>query len=304
MNPMGYHMGNVVLHTINVILIYFFILLLFRCCDRHKKQHNRNQITHIGLALLTCMFFAVHPIASEVVNVISYREDLLAMAFLITSFLFFLRCKEKAFQQIPLNTSLEPGVPEGFVLSGPFYKSAVFLYTSAMTAYFFALFSKESAIVLPALVLSFDLLLNTRIKINGCSTLHSICKTFLETIRSPFLMGYIGVSIVYLVVRFFILQNPHEKIAYPAGSFFANMLTATKVLGDYIVNIFLPLNLHADYHVLYLKTPLALSFVIPLFILISIAIIAIRLGKKQEWDKGDYKGVSLCPPVKKNVFPA
>lgn len=270
MNPMRYHFINVVFHTINVVLVYFLVLLLLR--QYNKTQENYNQISDIGIALLTCMFFAVHPVVSEVVNMISYREDLIATAFLSTSFLFFLLYEERVVAQIPFSHSLGNKDLGEYSLS-PFHrKSTISLSAGAMAAYFFALLSKESAIVLPALIFIYELLISRKYFTPG--------KTAQKIVRAPFFLGCIGVSIVYLILRFFILHNPGEKIVYPEGSILVNVLTMTKVLGRYITGIFLPFNLNADYHVLYLKTPFTLSFLFPLFMLISIAIIAIRWWKK------------------------
>ena len=270
MNPMGYHLVNVVLHMVNVVLVYFLVLLLLR--QYNKTQESHNQISDIGLALLTCMLFAVHPIVSEVVNMISYREDLIATAFLIASFLLFLLYKERVVAQIPFSPSFKNRDLGEFPLSAFHRKSTISLSAGAMAAYFFALLSKESAIVLPALIFIYELLISRKY--------FTARKTAQKIVRAPFFLGYIGVSIVYLILRFFILHNPGEKIVYPEGSIFVNMLTMTKVLGRYITSIFLPFNLNADYHVLYLKTPFTLSFLFPLCMLISIAIIAIRWWKK------------------------
>src|SRR3989304_9708791 len=270
MNPMGYHLVNVVLHTINIVRVYFLLLLLLR--QYSKTQESHNQISDIGLALLTSMLFAVHPVVSEVVNMISYREDLIATAFLIASFLLFLLCKERVVAQIPFSPSFKNRDLGEFSVS-PFHrKRTLSLSASAMAAYFFALLSKESAIVLPALIFIYELLISGKY--------FTPRKTAQRIVCAPFFLGYIGVSIVYLILRFFILHNPGEKIVYPDGSIFVNMLTMTKVLGRYITSVFLPFNLNADYHVLYLKTPLTLSFLIPFFILISIVIITIRWWKK------------------------
>jgi len=245
MNPMGYHLVNMVLHTANVALVYFLVFLLLHRPNENKTQKSRSQISDTGVALLTSIFFAIHPIASEVVNMISYREDLIATAFLTASFVLFLLYHRK--NTIPL-------------------------YAGAMATYFFALLSKESAFVLPALIFIYELLFRRNI--------FPPDRTPAKIVRSSLFLGYIGISIIYLIIRFLILHNPGEKIVYPEGSFFVNMLTMTKVLGRYITSIFLPFNLNADYHVLYLKTPFTLSFLFPFFMLISIAIIAIRWWKK------------------------
>lgn len=276
MNPMGYHLVNVVLHVVNVVLVYFLVLLLLRQYNKTQENYNqsarRGRISDIGLALLTCMLFAVHPIVSEVVNMISYREDLIATAFLIASFLLFLLYKERVVAQIPFRPSFKNKDLGEFPLSAFHRKCTISLSAGAMATYFFALLSKESAIVLPALIFIYELLIPRKYFTPNKIAQKIVC--------APFFLGYIGVSIVYLILRFFILHNPGEKIVYPEGSIFVNMLTMTKVLGRYITSIFLPFNLNADYHVLYLKTPFTVSFLFPLFMLISIAIIAIRCWKK------------------------
>ncbi|TVM03638.1 MAG: hypothetical protein CV087_04250 [Candidatus Brocadia sp. WS118] len=304
LNPLGYHIVNVVLHAMNVILIYFLLFFIFRYFDTRtgqsvnnplasppssdfqgyntgKTEITRKALPQAGLASLTSTLFAVHPITTEVVNGISYREDLIATAFLLASFLFFVLCQERVMPQNPPIFLAGGNNPKGFAVPQAFSKGTMFLSVSAFTTYFFALLSKESAIVLPALVFCFIMIFTADAPANGHSSrFFSLGRAALKTMRTPFLLGYLGISILYLTVRFFILHNPGEKIGYPEGSFFINALTMTKVLGRYLTTVFLPFNLNADYHVLYLKPPLPLPFVIPLFVLISIAIIAVRLVKK------------------------
>ena len=93
---------------------------------------------------------------------VSYREDLTATAFLIASFLFFLLYKEKVSAQIPFSPPLGKGDLGEFSLSKFHRKSTISLYAGAMSTYFFALLSKESAIVLPALIFFFELLIAKR----------------------------------------------------------------------------------------------------------------------------------------------
>ena len=69
LNPWGYHLGNLLLHLLNAVLVYLIINRLF---GRWK------------LALLVAIFFVSHPIATESVTWISGRRDVL------TAFFFFL----------------------------------------------------------------------------------------------------------------------------------------------------------------------------------------------------------------------
>ena len=77
LNPKGYHLTNLLIHTLNVILIYFLILLL--------PGSNR------GLSFLCALFFAAHPIHTESITWIKNRSDLLSLFFFILSFHLFIR---------------------------------------------------------------------------------------------------------------------------------------------------------------------------------------------------------------------
>ena len=73
----GYHLFNLGFHTLNAILLYLLIFLLF------KREL---------LSLLTALFFAAHPIHTNSVVWISGRTDLIACFFvLLTVILFFKR---------------------------------------------------------------------------------------------------------------------------------------------------------------------------------------------------------------------
>ncbi|HOE62808.1 MAG TPA: tetratricopeptide repeat protein [Candidatus Sumerlaeota bacterium] len=66
--PMGYHFHNLVLHAVNAILVYLIL----------KK------ITGQGLpAFITAGLFAAHTISGEAVNVVSFREDLQVVFFML-----------------------------------------------------------------------------------------------------------------------------------------------------------------------------------------------------------------------------
>ena len=75
-NPLGYHLSNVLLHTLNSVL--FFILLFFIFKDSM-------------LSFLSSMFFAIHPINSVTVNYVSDRGNSLAGLFMLCALLLFYR---------------------------------------------------------------------------------------------------------------------------------------------------------------------------------------------------------------------
>lgn len=114
--PAGYHFTNNCLHTLNAALLFFLLLHLFR---------------HTGGAFAGALLFACHPVLSETVNAVCFREDLLACAFFLSSFLLY--CKTNA-------------------------RRSYFLYAASLICYFFGIFSKEIAITLPLLIFLYDVL--------------------------------------------------------------------------------------------------------------------------------------------------
>ncbi|MGO8989653.1 MAG: tetratricopeptide repeat protein [bacterium] len=81
MNPSAFHSVNIVIHLLNVILLYLV-------CSRVAT----NKIS----ALVAALLFAIHPINTESVNFISARNNLLSLFFSLVSFLILLRNEGKA----------------------------------------------------------------------------------------------------------------------------------------------------------------------------------------------------------------
>jgi len=76
LNPLGYHLTNILLHATNSTLFFIFAFQVF------KKR---------ATALISALFFSSYPIFSEAVNAVGFREDLLAFLFLILAFIFYLK---------------------------------------------------------------------------------------------------------------------------------------------------------------------------------------------------------------------
>ena len=75
-NPHVFHSTNVLLHLVNVCLVFFFIFLLSG---------------KIGLAVLTTLLFGVHPIQLEAVAWITARKDLLYGLFYLAGLISYLK---------------------------------------------------------------------------------------------------------------------------------------------------------------------------------------------------------------------
>lgn len=82
LNGSFYHLENILIHTINAVLVFFLALKLFG--DRYRY-----------IPLFSALLFAVYPINTEAVNWISARCDLLATFFVLLGFLVFLHGKKR-----------------------------------------------------------------------------------------------------------------------------------------------------------------------------------------------------------------
>lgn len=111
-NPNGFHLTNNVLHLLATVLLYFFI---------NNLSHNRR------LAFMVGLLFITHPINTEAVIGISHRKELLAMVFLVLSFILYLK-KDRS----------------------------LLFYLASLFAYILGLLSKQVVVILPLLLALYD----------------------------------------------------------------------------------------------------------------------------------------------------
>jgi tetratricopeptide (TPR) repeat protein len=121
LDTFGYHLVNLSIH---IAVAFTFYLLIARYVD------NKDDDRYHAIALLAALFFVVHPINTESVTYISSRSSELSTLLILGTMLLFFRATEKVFSPI--------------------------LYGLAFLCFFLGLASKESAIVLPALLILFD----------------------------------------------------------------------------------------------------------------------------------------------------
>ncbi|MBK8574140.1 MAG: hypothetical protein IPN90_00130 [Elusimicrobia bacterium] len=156
--------------------------------------------------------FLLHPINSEAVLQVSFNEELLCTAFYVLSFLFFIRSKKS--------------------------ESGIGVYALSLACYFFALFSKEIAILLPLFLVLYEWSLQKNPSLTD------------RPISWKFHSGYWFLSLFYLWIRFFILRNPKElSVGFIQNSFLVNTFTLLKVFFLYLKQLVWPLHLSPDHYV-------------------------------------------------------
>ena len=198
-NPTGYHWINLLLHGINVLLVYALGLLLFQ----------KRTPPAVALAAL----WGVHPILTESVTNIVGRADLLSTMGVLTALL----CH--------VYSVGETGLRRLGWLAGVVAGAAV------------AVYSKESGVVLIALLVVYDALFR-RSQIRACilgygATLISFAAFF-------YLRAGVMATQPAMTPQF--INNP-----LVGAGFLQGRLTAFKVIGRYLLLLIWPQSLSCDY---------------------------------------------------------
>jgi tetratricopeptide (TPR) repeat protein len=94
-DPFGFHLTSVLLHSLNVVLLWGVIrglLTAFREGQTESTAAAGRNLT----AALAALLFAVHPLVTEAVCEPTFREDLLAATFTLAALLFALHAQPAA----------------------------------------------------------------------------------------------------------------------------------------------------------------------------------------------------------------
>ena len=224
LNPFGFHLTNTLLHTLNSVLLFFLLKRIFNCRTT---------------SFITTIIFSCHPVLTEAVNAVSYREDLLAATFFIAAFLLYMKTSKD-------ERSFSPA------------------YFASVGCYLLGIFSKEMAITLPLIIFLYDLIFTKVQSLSYKLTRHYT--------------GYILATIFYLSMRFVVLHNPVEShVSYPESSIFINFLTMSKVLASYMKLFIVPVTLCADYVIPYSTSLSDTAFILSLLLLVAVIVITYRL---------------------------
>jgi tetratricopeptide (TPR) repeat protein len=237
-HPAGYHWVNFALHAVNIALVYLLGLLVFQ--ETRLKER---------LALALAAVWAVHPVLTESVTNIVGRADLLAAFGVLAGLLCHVH---------------------GGAASG--WRKLAWLagLTLATTI---GLFSKESAVVVLAAMVIYDL-------------------AFHQTWRAR-AAGYLALAVSFLVffyVRGQVLARlpagvvPFVDNPLTGAGFWTARITAIKVIGKYLWLLLWPSRLSCDYS--YNQIPLfaggdwkALAAVAACAALVAVAIACYRRNK-------------------------
>jgi tetratricopeptide (TPR) repeat protein len=251
-NPWGYHLTNLLLHLLAGVTVF---------CLAAKLLKNR------FAGWLAALFFVSHPVQTEAVNGISFREDLLCAVFFYLSFLFYLKSLgvssldtlKSHFEgvlrlrsgQAPRPKNLEPTEQTRFLANaqndfdvqslkgsreggGETYNlKHITYYLLSFFSFVLALLSKEMAVSLPLIILAYELIIR---------------KAKWKNVFRPQVLLFFAVALLYTLARFSLF---YQRESLPAAPEFGHLLTRVflvcKSLGLYGKLLFFPLNLTVEY---------------------------------------------------------
>jgi len=90
LNPYYYHLNNVLIHILNVILVFVFMQMFVRGYNQRGSSETFRP-NPFNVALIVSAFFAIHPMRVESVTWVAERKDVLYVFFFFLSLIFYLR---------------------------------------------------------------------------------------------------------------------------------------------------------------------------------------------------------------------
>jgi Flp pilus assembly protein TadD len=243
MNPVGYHLTNVVLHAMNAALVFLIALRLL-------ARATAWPIGTLRLAAaVAALFFAVHPLRAESVAWVTERRDVLAGFFALLSVLGYLAAQ------------------------GCSGRTRRFRLVVSIAAFGFALLSKSIVMGLPLVLLVMDVYPLRRITPTR-SGLIAGWRVLLEKIPYA-VLGLVGAAVSYYAVHsndFFTSTD-----AYPLP---ARIAMAGYSFWFYVTTTLVPIGLSPLYELPASVNPLELRFLGPMLGVIALTVGAVVMRRR------------------------
>ena len=240
MNPLGYHLTNLVLHSANAVVFFFLArLLLFHAF----KLANDSSGLYLNLSAgLAALLFSVHPLRVESVVWATERRDVLSGLFFLLTLYSYARAA-----------------------MGSSEKSRRSWLTFSLTALLFSLSAKASAITLPLILLALDVYPLRRLPGTWRSWFSPEAREILWE-KVPFAL----LAVVFAIIAIFAQQS--AGALRPVQQYFISYRIGQAVYGIifYLWKSVLPLHLSPLY-----ELPYDFSAWAPIFLLCAVAVLSI-----------------------------
>ena len=197
----GFHLVNALFHVVNSLLVLLVGVRLSP--DPHVLPGRKRTAFLLSFPFVAAILFATHPIHVEAVAFIASVPELTFTGFVLLAFVLYVAAEDRR---------------------------CSFLLAGSILLFFAALLCKETAIILPALLVVYDLTLRPR--------------TPLRARRLAVYAIYVFIAAVYLVIRYRVLSEtliPAPQSWYLSGHEF--VLNALVLFRTYLQKLILPVHL-------------------------------------------------------------
>lgn len=165
-------------------------------------------------AFIAALIFAIHPVQTGAVTWVSGRSNMLFLLFFLSALIFHVKNRRSGVRAL--------------------------YYCLSLILFVFSLFSKEMAIVLPALLILYDMHFYP---IASIRKVHGGAIKYYVKYYLPFFL----IAAYYLSARFSALGTFAQQENRWGGDIFTNALMTLKALAGYIRLIVIPVNLRVEY---------------------------------------------------------
>ncbi len=258
LNPAGFHLTNIVIHSINAGLFFLLSLALLKSYlnaihPDGKKSTYFTMHSAIYCSLLAATFFAIHPLRVESVAWVSERKDVLSLFFGLPAVFYYLK-----HAQHPYDGSGFRDSALSFIASRYYWVSVAFFCLS--------LLSKAMFVTLPLMLLVLDWFPLKRLD------RPVIIRRLIEKVPFLLLSG--------MVVVLTISAQASAIMPIEDASLLSRIQIACKSIVTYLWKTAWPINLSTFYLYPGNITGLRLEYIIPLLSVIAITACCVLLRKR------------------------
>ena len=247
MNPLGYHLTNLLLHAANAVLFYF---VAFRILGLGLPDPgDRRQAELVLSAGFAALVFAIHPLRVESVAWVTERRDVLSGLFYLSAILIYLRTCERG----------ERG--RGW------YWAAVGLFACA-------LLSKSMVVNLPIVLLILDVYPLRRL--GGATGWWSEPARRVYVEKIPFVLLATAAAAIAVMAQL----SVHAAASLAQLSVPGRVAVSAYGLSFYLWKMVVPLNLSPLYPLSPIVNPWAMPFVLSYTMVLAITAIALALRRR------------------------
>lgn len=254
LNPVGYHLGNIIIHIINGVLLYILVHLTFKTPKVKNKfspvPKTLWQSIPFLFALIVSVAFVSHPIQTQAITYISQRFASLTALFYLSAIVLYVKARLS-------DVSL-------------FHRRYITFYLLSLIATVLAMKTKENSFTLPFIVILYDFIFLTP-------------KQESSSIKRKRILGFVPYLLTLLII-------PFSKVDARVG--FADIITGTnrseylftqfRVIVTYLRLFFFPVNQNLDYDYTVYHSFLEPQVFLSFFFLLSIASFALYVFYKSQ----------------------